>query len=69
MGVSIAAESKWENNNSLTDITLCNLVDLFDVSLDEMVCRSNKKIETIIRKDITDIIIMTISIIDVIMII
>ena len=49
MGVSIAAVSKWENNNSLPDIiTLCSLADFFDVSLDELVGRSNKKIETII---------------------
>lgn len=49
MGVSVAAVSKWENDNSLPDIvTLCALADFFDVSLDLLAGRNKEKINTLI---------------------
>lgn len=41
MGVSVAAISKWENENSMPDIImLCSLADFFGVSTDELLGRN-----------------------------
>lgn len=54
IGISTAAVSKWENNNSVPDVVmLCTLADFFQVTTDELLGRNNKNKDIIICDDAT----------------
>lgn len=56
LGVSVAAVSKWETNNSLPDIlTLINLADYFEISLDEMTGRNQVQKKALLLTEYPDL--------------
>ena len=52
LGVTAAAVSKWENNNTLPDIMmLCALADYFEVTTDELLGRKYKQGKVVIAAE------------------